>query len=90
MGYRIVYGPELPRRRKGHLRLWTAVFLLAFVTTVRLTWPVGTAHLQKVLKPAEQTVQAFSQMVEEVENGQGMGEAVTAFCRTVVAHGMEE
>ena len=90
MGYRIVYGPELPVRRRSRLGLWTAVFLLVFVTAVRLTWPVGTEHLRKVLQPAEETVQAFAQMVDEVENGQGMGEAVTAFCRSVVAHGMEE
>ena len=90
MGYRIVYAPQLPMRRKGHLRLWTAVFLLIFVAAVRLKWPMGTEHLRKVLKPREQTVQAFSHMVEEVEDGLGMGEAVTAFCRTVVAHGLEE
>ena len=90
MGYRIVYGPEFPARRRSRLGLWTAVFLLVFVTAVRLTWPVGTEYLRGILKPGEQTVQAFARMVEEVENGQGMGEAVTTFCRSVVANGMEE
>ena len=90
MGYRIVYGPEFPPPGKSRLGLWTAVFLLVFVTAVRLTWPVGTEYLWGILKPGEQTVQAFARMVEEVENGQGMGEAVTTFCRSVVANGMEE
>ena len=90
MGYRIVYGPEFPARRRSRLGLWTAVFLLVFVTAVRLTWPTGTEYLQEILKPGEQTVQAFAQMVESVGNGQGMGEAVTVFCQTVVAHGLAE
>ena len=90
MGYRIVYGPELPVRKSSRLGLWTAVFLLVFVTAVRLVWPMGTEYLREVLKPGEETVQAFAQMVKKVENGQGMGEAVTAFCRTVVANGLEE
>ena len=85
MGYRIVYGEESVMSRRSSLRLWTAVFLLAFVVSVRLTWPQGTEYLKNVLKPADQTVQAFAQMVDGVENGQGMGEAVTAFCRSVVS-----
>ena len=90
MGYRIVYGDEPGVGRKGHVSLWTALFLLVFVTVVRLTWPVGTESLRGVLVPEEQTMQAFAQMVESVGNGQGMGEAVTVFCQTVVAHGLAE
>ena len=85
MGYKIVYGEELPPRRKSRLGLWTAAFLLVFVTAVRLAWPAGAEQLRTVLKPSRETVAAFSQMVANVGAGQGMGEAVTAFCRSVVS-----
>ena len=64
MGYRIVYGEEPTLRRKSRLGLWTAAFLLIFVTAVRLAWPEGAEQLRTVLEPR--------------------GEAVTAFCRSVV------
>lgn len=84
MGYRIVYGGEPQFRQKSRLRLWTAVCLLIFVTAVRLAWPEGTEYLRQVLVPGEETALAFAEMVEHVGAGQGMGEALTVFCRTVV------
>ena len=84
MGYKIVYGEELNLRRKSRLGIWTAVFLLIFVTAVRLAWPEGADQLRAVLEPKGETVVAFSEMVANVGAGQGMGEAVTAFCRSVV------
>ena len=84
MGYRIVYGEEPTIGRKSRLGLWTAVFLLIFVTAVRLAWPAGAEQLRAVLEPKGETVVAFSEMVANVGAGQGMGEAVTAFCRSVV------
>ena len=85
MGYKIVYGEEPNLGRKSRLGLWTTVFLLIFVTAVRLTWPEGAEQLRAVLEPSGETVEAFSQMVANVGAGQGMGEAVTAFCRSVVS-----
>ena len=85
MGYRIVYGEEPTLGRKSRLGLWTAAFLLVFVAFVRLTWPEGAEQLRTVLKPSGETVEAFSRMVENVGAGQGMEEAVTAFCRSVVS-----
>ena len=85
MGYKIVYGEEPTRPRKSRLGLWTAAFLLIFVTAVRLAWPGGTEQLRTILEPKGETVEAFSQMVANVGAGQGMGEAVTAFCRSVVS-----
>ena len=86
MGYKIVYGDEPVRPRKSRLGLWTAAFLLVFVTAVRLAWPAGTEQLRTILEPKGETVEAFSQMVANVGAGQGMGEAVTAFCRSVVSN----
>ena len=85
MGYKIVYGEEPALRRKSRLGLWTAAFLLVFVAFVRLTWPEGAEQLRTVLEPVGEMVEAFSRMVENVGAGQGMGEAVTAFCRSVVS-----
>ena len=93
MGYRIVYGREpaqVRRRRKSYLRIWTAVFALVFVTAVHFLWPEGEETLRRILIPQEQTVAAFSGMVEEIENGQDVGAAVTAFCRRVVADGLAQ
>ena len=84
MGYRIVYGEEPTIGRKSRLGLWTAAFMLIFVTAVRLAWPAGAEQLRAVLEPKGETVVAFSEMVANVGAGQGMGEAVTAFCRSVV------
>ena len=88
MGYKIVYGEEPTLRSKSRPGLWTAAFLLIFVTAVRLAWPAGAEQLRTVLEPRGETVEAFSQMVANVGSGQGMGEAVTAFCRTVVENGV--
>ena len=85
MGYKIVYGEEPTLRRKSRLGLWTAAFLLVFVTAVRLAWPAGTEQLRTILEPKGETAEALSQMVANVGAGQGMGEAVTAFCRSVVS-----
>ena len=93
MGYRIVYGREpalVYRRRKSRLRLWTAVFALVFVAVVHFLWPQGEEMLRRILIPQEQTVAAFSGMVEQIENGQAVGAAVTAFCRRVVADGLAQ
>ena len=93
MGYRIVYGGEptlVQQWRKNHIRIWTAVFALIFVATVRFFWPEGRENLRRILVPQAQTVAAFSGMVEGIENGQGVGAAVTAFCRQVVADGLAQ
>ena len=85
MGYRIVYGedPFVQRpRRKGSLRLMTAGFALAFVVLVRCFWPQGADLLRQSLLPGEQ--EALRQMKEEIQAGEPIGEAVTAFCRSIV------
>ena len=92
MGYRIVYGKDpVVKRRGGSLRLraLTAAWMLLFAGLVRLAWPAGREALAQVLLPQEQTAAAFSQMVTAVSGGEPFGEAVTAFCRSVVANGTQ-
>ena len=93
MGYRIVYGRDpvcRPTVGTGRLRAMTAAAMLVFVALVRCAWPEGREILQEFLIPKEGMVTAFSNMVDQVDNGQGFSEAVTAFCRTVVEHGRGE
>lgn len=90
MGYRIVYGEEPPvQRPRSRLRLLTAAFGLAFLVLVGSFWPGGRALLRQVLLPGAGEA-ALQQMAEQIRAGEPVGEAVTAFCRDVVAHALED
>ena len=85
MGYRIVYGEEpavTTAERKSHLRLMTAGFALVFVILVRLCWPEGTQMLRQTLLPGDNA--ALEQLKEDIQAGEPIGDAVTAFCQTIV------
>ena len=87
MGYRVVYGEdpfEQPKPGKGRLGLMTAGCFLAFVVGVRCFWPQGAETLGRICLPSEGTVAAFSQMTADLKAGEPLGDAVTAFCRTIV------
>ena len=91
MGYRIVYGedPFVERKeRKSHLRAMTAAFLLAFVVLVRCCWPQGAALLRQTLLPGDD--EAFRQMTADIQAGEPVGDAVTAFCRSIVEDALEQ
>ena len=89
MGYRIVYGRDPVDENRGkRLRLMTAAFALALVLGVRCFWPRGTELLRGFLLPG-QSETAFARMAEEIRSGERVGDAVTAFCRTVIADAME-
>lgn len=92
MGYRIVYGEDpFYKKPESHfrLRLMTAAFALVFVLLVRCCWPQGTRLLRKALLPGTQEA-AFSRMAQEIRAGEPVGEAVTAFCRSVVQDALDE
>lgn len=96
MAYRIVYGPEPKKRTNpplGQLRMQvlTAAFLLIFVLAVKYGWPEGTAALQRVLLPGEPSVtqQALEGMVADLQEGEPLGEAFTAFCQQIIDDGKE-
>lgn len=67
----------------------TAACLLLFVLFVRQAWPEGTAKLQEFLLPGEPTVtqEAFDTMIDKIQDGEPVREALTAFCQKVVDHG---
>ena len=88
MGYRVIYGEdpfEKTRIRKGRLAAMTAACLLAFSVGVRCIWPQGAESLKQMLMPKETaTTAAIVQMTADLWAGESLGDAVTAFCRSVV------
>ena len=89
MAYKVVYGP-MPKSQKkpGILRfqVLTALCLVLFSLGVRTVWPEGREVMQEFLLPGEQnaTQAAFGEMLEGLENGQTLSDAVMAFCRQIV------
>ena len=97
LSYKIVYGPmpDVPKAEKkgtGRLQALTAVFLLLFVLAIRQTWPEGSAVLRRCLIPGEPTVteEMFHEMVSDIQAGEPLGQAVTAFCKELVKYGIRE
>lgn len=87
MGYRVIYGEdpfEKPKASMGRLGVLTAGCILAFVVGVRCFWPAGAEMLGRIFTPGDVTVAAFGQMAEDLQAGEPLGDAVTAFCRAVV------
>lgn len=90
MAYRIEYGPPFqpPQKKRSttRLRIMTAACLLLFVLLVRQAWPEGTEKLRQFLLPGEPTVtqEAFYSMIEGIQDGVPMGDALTAFCQQIV------
>ena len=66
----------------------TAGFLLTFVLLVRLCWPQGTDILRQALMPREDP--AFVQLRADIQAGEPIGDAVTAFCQKIVEEALGE
>lgn len=94
MGYRIVYdrNPKYDDRTTFHwgkFQTAAAGFLAVFFLLTGTFWPEGKAMLQRILIPgdAEVTIAAFSSMVEQIQAGEPIGDAVTAFCGEIIENG---
>lgn len=93
MAYRIVYGGDIPvRRKKGQrglrLKIFTAGFLILFVLGVRQYWPAGAERLRECFLPGENAGQnVFEGFVSDVRGGMAVGEALTVFCRNLIQNG---
>ena len=92
MAYRIVYcedpvktGKE--RFRTGRFRLMTAVCFVLFLLSVKLLLDDGLVHIRQVLFPGsvDTTLQALEQLVAQIQAGTKLSDAVTAFCREIIA-----
>jgi hypothetical protein len=91
MGYRITYGPEEdrilpPGNRTGRIRMMTAAFLLCFCLGVKIFAPSGCVQLRRALLPGEKTQaeEAFLMFMEEIKEGDGVGDSLETFCRRLV------
>lgn len=93
MAYRIVYGPEIPPQyRKKHtncrLRLFTAISLLLFTLLVKEFFPAGTEKMQEFLLPGNPTITqaALNSMMNQLQSGEPLADALTVFCKEILAH----
>lgn len=97
MGYKIVYGPEnkekdAPKVTLLRLQTLSAAFLLFFVLCVRTSWPAGTEKLQEILLPGKpsQAGTAFETLVENLQHGDDLTDAVTVFCQDILEQDNEK
>ena len=92
MAYRIEYAKNTKYQPPESLR-WDktvrliAVFFLLFLLFTTLFWPQGKLMLQKMILPCDVDVtsQAFTLMLEQIRGGEGVHEAVEAFCREILS-----
>ena len=95
MGYRVYYSPEdnkkYPTRNKQGNARYLGHFVVVLAVVLTLTVPQVRSNLREWLIPGDEAVisKAFSQMVENVREGEAIGEAVTAFCQEILDHGKE-
>lgn len=90
MGYRIVYTPDMDIQKRNicgaRLRLMIAGSFLILAWMVCLIWPEGRAVLAVHLMPGEPTLTqaAFSNLLENLRNGDRMVDSLTVFCREIL------
>lgn len=91
MGYRIMYSPEdkgkYPMRiKKKSSSKWLAAVLAVLVISIGIGKPEFREKAIEWLLPGDPgaTMAAFSTLLEEIRSGDGLQEAVTAFCREIL------
>ena len=87
MAYRIVYGGEPRRKRAGRgvglrFQTMTAACLLVFTLAVSQFWPQGTAKLREYLIPDSHA--AVLELMANIQAGEPVEQALTAFCRQII------
>ena len=91
MSYRIAYGENpfsVARQglRLGNVLRYTVVCLVLFYALTAAFWPEGKSSLQDLLLPGDSTVtaRALENMIEDLREGEALGDAVVVFCREVL------
>ena len=92
MSYRVSYNPELSdryplmvKRRKSKAKLlMLTVFMAALAAGI---FTRGTVLRFLIPGDSEVTVAAFSAMVEQVEMGESLHDAVLGFCQEIIVNG---
>lgn len=88
MAYRIVYGEDPANQNKqrfwsGRLHFMTALCFVLFIFSVKLLW--GDALDTILPEGCGAAISAMENMVSEIRTGAGFADAVTAFCREIIA-----
>ena len=93
MGYRIEYGsdgaktsttsqvkPKISRKR-------VLISITAAAVTALLLWPAGRIWVRDLLLPGDEevTAAALGSLIEDLSDGEPVGEAVESFCREILA-----
>ena len=88
MGYRVEYGRDGHKRKKGRLTVLTVSALLAFLLLVNGLWPRGREALRRIVFPGDRavTAAAWKEMTRQLRSGESVGSAFEAFCREIVEH----
>ena len=95
MGYRVYYSPEdnkkYPKTNKHGNDRYLGYFAVVIAAVITLTVPRLRSNLRKWLIPGDEAVtrEVFSQMVEDVRDGESVGEAVITFCQEILDNGKE-
>lgn len=90
MSYQIQYETDKQERypmvtkRKDSSKLWIRIATVAFFVTL-----LSVPSIRDFLIPgdADVTKAAFGQMIDNIREGDSLGEAVTTFCREIIANG---
>lgn len=91
MGYQIQYGPQKYRRREQKQRKvpkWLVIAICAALLTGGLTAAGLDGYIRSWLLPGDPDVTgaALDQAVQNLRDGDPVGEVVTAFCEEIIAH----
>jgi len=88
MSYSISYGSDKDLNRfqkKKYYGLIFFSFIAAFVVGIRVFLPNVFDSFINILNPLDEFgVQAFRIMIDDVQQGIPVGEAVDAFCRSII------
>ena len=90
MSYHISYGSDkdlIRFRKRNHHGIILFAFAAALIVGIRVFLPDVFHGFLDVLNPMDEYgVQAFHAMIDHVQQGTPVGEAVDAFCRSIIDH----
>lgn len=90
MGYQIQYAPDVNYRytTKKKRHLLTGKVFLVFVIVLLVIFSCTVPPIRNWILPGDPNVTnaATEKMVETLQNGEGIREAITAFCIEVLSH----
>lgn len=89
VGYRIEYGSGMAKRRKVRQRRIPALWLVLCAAAAALMIPGVRMALWQWMLPGDGvvTAEALGELVTNLREGESFGEAVSVFCREIIAHG---